>query len=148
MRTRTFSKAYGLAGARVGYTISTPDNAVLFDKIRNHFGMNRMAVEAAIAALADQAYLTEVLARIAASRETIARLALDAGLTPLPSATNFVAVDCGRDGVFARAIVDRLMADHGIFIRMPGVAPLNRCIRISTGRKRRWWCWRGRWGMW
>ncbi|SIR14541.1 histidinol-phosphate aminotransferase [Rhizobium sp. RU20A] len=133
IRTRTFSKAYGLAGARVGYTISTPENAVLFDKIRNHFGMNRIAVEAAITALGDQTYLAEALSKIAASRTEIARIAQEAGLKPLPSATNFVAVDCGRDGAFARAIVDRLMAEHGIFIRMPGVAPLNRCIRISTG---------------
>ena len=42
IRTRTFSKAYGLAGARVGYVISTPGTAQAFDKIRNHFGMNRI----------------------------------------------------------------------------------------------------------
>lgn len=133
IRTRTFSKAYGLAGARIGYAISTPGTAQAFDKIRNHFGMNRIGTEAAIAALADGAYLTEVLGKIAASREKIAAIAISNGLKPLPSATNFVTVDCGRDAIFARAIVDRLMQDHGIFIRMPGVAPLNRCIRISTG---------------
>jgi histidinol-phosphate aminotransferase len=43
-----------------------------------------------------------------------------------------VAIDCGRDGVYARAIVDGLM-EEGVFIRMPGVAPLNRCIRVSVG---------------
>ncbi|OLP58017.1 histidinol-phosphate aminotransferase [Xaviernesmea oryzae] len=133
MRTRTFSKAYGLAGARVGYVISTPDNAAAFDKIRNHFGMNRVATAGALAALADQAYLQTVLTRIDASRERIGRIASACGLVALPSATNFVAIDTGRDEGHARAIVDRLMADHGVFIRMPGVAPLNRCIRISTG---------------
>ncbi|KQV43452.1 MULTISPECIES: pyridoxal phosphate-dependent aminotransferase [unclassified Rhizobium] len=133
VRTRTFSKAYGLAGARVGYAISTPGTAQAFDKIRNHFGMNRMATAGAIAALQDQDYLEKVLAEIAASRARISGIATRNGLTPLPSATNFVAIDCGRDAVYARAIVDGLMADHGIFIRMPGVAPLNRCIRISTG---------------
>ena len=133
VRTRTFSKAYGLAGARVGYAISTPGTAQAFDKIRNHFGMNRMATAGAIAALRDQDYLEKVLAEIAASRARISGIATRNGLTPLPSATNFVAIDCGRDAVYARAIVDGLMADHGIFIRMPGVAPLNRCIRISTG---------------
>jgi histidinol-phosphate aminotransferase len=133
MRTRTFSKAYGLAGARVGYVISTPGTAQAFDKIRNHFGMNRIGTAAALAALADKAYLAGVLENIAASRDRIAEIALGNGLKPLPSATNFVTIDCGADAVFARAIVDRLMADHGIFIRMPGVAPLNRCIRISTG---------------
>ncbi|MBP2547463.1 histidinol-phosphate aminotransferase [Neorhizobium galegae] len=132
MRTRTFSKAYGLAGARVGYAVTTPENAKSFDKIRHHFGMARISVAAALAALQDQDYLAEVTARIARSRDTIAAIALENGLSPLPSATNFVAIDCGRDGTYARAIVDGLM-DHGVFIRMPGVAPLNRCIRVSTG---------------
>ncbi|WP_075290262.1 pyridoxal phosphate-dependent aminotransferase [Pararhizobium arenae] len=133
VRTRTFSKAYGLAGARVGYAITTAGTAQAFDKIRNHFGMNRMATAGAIAALKDQDYLRQVLDQISASRTQISMIADRNGLKALPSATNFVAIDCGHDAVYARAIVDRLMADHGIFIRMPGVAPLNRCIRISTG---------------
>ncbi|WP_154719893.1 pyridoxal phosphate-dependent aminotransferase [Ciceribacter sp. T2.26MG-112.2] len=132
LRMRTFSKAYGLAGARVGYAFGTPETVLAFDKIRNHFGMPRLSTEAALAALADQAYLTDVVARIVAARERIAAIATANGLVPLPSATNFVAIDCGRDGVHARAIVDGLM-QHGVFIRMPGVAPLNRCIRVSTG---------------
>lgn len=132
IRTRTFSKAYGLAGARVGYTISTPENTSAFDKIRHHFGMNRLATEAALAALEDQAYLGEVIGKIAASRERIGGIARENGLQPLPSATNFVSINTGGDGTRARAIVDGLM-EHGVFIRMPGVAPLNRCIRISTG---------------
>jgi histidinol-phosphate aminotransferase len=132
IRTRTFSKAYGLAGARVGYAISTPGTALAFDKIRNHFGINRLATAAALAALKDQAYLSEVLANIHAARERISAIARTNGLIPLPSATNFVAIDAGRDGTYARAIVDGLM-QHGVFIRMPGVAPLNRCIRVSVG---------------
>ncbi|SIP93381.1 histidinol-phosphate aminotransferase [Rhizobium sp. RU35A] len=133
MRTRTFSKAYGLAGARVGYVIAAEGNAKAFDKIRHHFGMARVSVAAALAALKDQAYLAEAIAAIGRSREKIAAIAAANGLAALPSATNFVAVDCGRDGTYARAIVDGLM-EHGVFIRMPGVAPLNRCIRISAGR--------------
>jgi histidinol-phosphate aminotransferase len=132
IRTRTFSKAYGLAGARVGYAISTEGTAKAFDKIRNHFGMNRIAVAAALAALKDQTYLAEVVGKIADSRQRIAEIAAANGLRPLPSATNFVAIDCGRDATYARAIVDGLL-EHGVFIRMPGVAPLNRCIRVSAG---------------
>lgn len=132
IRTRTFSKAYGLAGARVGYAISTPENAAAFDKIRHHFGMNRLATEAAIAALADQDHLARVIGWIAHSRTRIAEIARQNDLAPLPSATNFVAIDVGGDGTRSRAIVDALMA-HGVFIRMPGVQPLNRCIRVSTG---------------
>jgi histidinol-phosphate aminotransferase len=132
MRTRTFSKAYGLAGARVGYAISTPETARCFDKIRNHFGMNRLATVAALAALKDQAYLSDVIGRIHAARDRIAAIARDNGLEPLPSATNFVAIDCGRDGRFSRSVVDGLL-EHGVFIRMPGVAPLSRCVRVSVG---------------
>lgn len=132
IRTRTFSKAYGLAGSRIGYVIAGEDTALAFDKIRNHFGLNRIGVAAAIAALADQGYLHEVLGKIGAARERIATIARTNGLLPLPSATNFVTVDCGRDGLYARAIVDGLM-EEGVFIRMPGVAPLNRCIRVSVG---------------
>ncbi|WP_455872638.1 pyridoxal phosphate-dependent aminotransferase [Rhizobium yanglingense] len=135
VRTRTFSKAYGLAGARVGYAISTPGTALAFDKIRNHFGMNRLATAAALAALKDQAYLAEVVGNIHAARERIASIARANQLSPLPSATNFVAIDAGRDGPYARSIVDGLM-QHGVFIRMPGVAPLNRCVRVSVGPER------------
>ena len=94
--------------------------------------MARISTAAALAALADQDYLGKVIDRIAGSRERIAQIARDNGLTPLPSATNFVAIDCGRDGAYAKSIVDGLM-DYGVFIRMPGVAPLNRCIRVSAG---------------
>ena len=135
LRFRTFSKAYGLAGARVGYAIGAPQTVRAFDKIRNHFGMPILSLVAAEAALADQAYLQAVIGRIRTSREEISAIATENGLNPLASATNFVSVDCGRDGTYARAIVDALGA-RGIFIRMPGVAPLNRCIRISTGPHR------------
>jgi histidinol-phosphate aminotransferase len=50
----------------------------------------------------------------------------------LPSATNFVAVDCGGDGTFARRVLEELAA-RDVFVRMPGVAPLDRCIRVSAG---------------
>ena len=134
LRFRTFSKAYGLAGARVGYVIGHADVIKAFDKIRNHFGMPRLSQVAALAALKDQAWLTHVVGQVQAARERIYDMARANGLKPIASATNFVAVDCGRDGVFAKSLVDKLL-QHGIFVRMPGVAPLNRCIRISAGTK-------------
>ncbi len=132
IRTRTFSKAYGLAGLRVGYAIGEAETIRAFDKVRNHFGVNRMAQVAAEAALSDQEYLREALARIDAAKMRIASIATDNGLRPLPSATNFVAIDCGADGAHARRVLERLVA-RGIFVRMPGVERLNRCIRISAG---------------
>lgn len=133
IRFRTFSKAYGMAGARIGYGIAHPVVATAFDKIRNHFGVNRMAQAGALAAFEDRDYLSETLEKVAQGRAKITQIAQDNGLTPLPSATNFVAVDCGQDGAFARAVLTALAA-RGVFVRMPGIAPLDRCIRISTGR--------------
>lgn len=132
IRMRTFSKAYGLAGARVGYAIAAPELITAFHKVRNHFGMNRAAQAGALAALEDQAWLCEVQGRIADARARIGQIALANGLVPLPSAANFVTLDCGRDGVFAKSILDALVA-RGIFVRMPFVAPQNRCIRVSCG---------------
>ncbi|MGR3371417.1 pyridoxal phosphate-dependent aminotransferase [Pseudooceanicola nanhaiensis] len=132
IRMRTFSKAYGMAGARVGYAIGAPSLIAIFERIRNHFGMNRTAQIGALAAFEDRDWLAHVQAQVAAAREEIARIARDNGLTPLPSATNFVTVDCGGDGARARALVAAL-ATRGVFVRMPFVAPEDRCIRISCG---------------
>ena len=134
LRFRTFSKAYGLAGMRVGYAIGHADVIKAFDKIRNHFGMGRLSQIAAIAALKDQTWLNHVMSEVKISREQIYKIAQANNLKPIQSATNFVAIDCGQDGAHARKIVDGLLR-HGIFIRMPGVAPLNRCVRISCGTK-------------
>ncbi|MBQ4827053.1 pyridoxal phosphate-dependent aminotransferase [Leisingera sp. HS039] len=132
IRMRTFSKAYGMAGARVGYAIGHPDLIAAFNKVRNHFGMNRAAQAGALAALQDQDWLASVLAQIGGARHRIAGIAAENGLSALPSATNFVAIDCGHDGVFAKAVLDGLV-DQGIFVRMPFAAPQNRCIRVSCG---------------
>jgi histidinol-phosphate aminotransferase len=86
----------------------------------------------ALAALADQDWLRSVQARTVAARARVAGIAVANGLRPLPSATNFVTIDCGRDGDYARRVLAELGA-RGVFIRMPGVAPLDRCIRISLG---------------
>jgi histidinol-phosphate aminotransferase len=132
IRMRTFSKAHGLAGARVGYALAAPDLVTAFGKVRNHFGMNRAAQAGALAALEDADWLEYVKTQIATSRDRIAKIARENGLTPLPSAANFVAIDCGRDGVFAKSVLDGLVA-RGIFVRMPFAAPQNRCIRVSCG---------------
>lgn len=132
IRVRTFSKAYGMAGARIGYAIGPTGLIAGFDRIRNHFGVNLIAQAGALAALADQDWLSHIRAEVATSRARIGDIAAASGLVALPSATNFVALDCGRDGLFARRVLDGLDR-AGIFARMPGVAPLDRCIRISCG---------------
>ncbi|PTV95880.1 histidinol-phosphate aminotransferase [Rhodobacter aestuarii] len=132
IRMRTFSKAHGLAGARVGYALGHPDLISAFDKIRNHFGMSRISQAGALAALSDTTWLAYMRRLVDGARETIAQIARDNGLTPLPSATNFVAVDCGQDGAFATAVLEELAAAD-VFVRKPAVAPQDRCIRISCG---------------
>ncbi|MBC7833103.1 MAG: pyridoxal phosphate-dependent aminotransferase [Hyphomicrobium sp.] len=133
LRLRTFSKAYGLAGARIGYCIGNPRVIRAFEKIRNHYGINRVGQIGALAALEDQEYLAEAVGRIVRSRDIIGAIARANALAPLPSAANFVTIDCGRDGDFSKRVLDGLLA-HDVFVRMPGVAPLNRCIRVSCGR--------------
>lgn len=132
VRMRTFSKAYGLAGLRCGYAIGHPDTIRVFEKVRNHYGMNRMAQAGCLAALQDQAYLAEIVARTAAGRERIAGIAAGHGLKALPSATNFVAIDCGHGGAFALKVMQELLA-RDIFVRKPMVPVLDRTVRISIG---------------
>lgn len=133
IRLRTFSKGYGMAGARVGYAIGAAPLIAAFDKIRNHFGMGRIAQAGALAALGDRDWLAQVQARVAAARDSLSAVARDNGLRPLPSATNFVTMDCGGDGALARRVLAELVA-RDIFVRMPFVAPHDRCIRVSVGR--------------
>ncbi|MFQ0814860.1 histidinol-phosphate aminotransferase [Brucella anthropi] len=132
LRMRTFSKAYGLAGIRCGYVVGSADAIRSFDKIRDHFAVNLLAQAAAIAALKDQAYLRDVVAKIHAGRDRIAAIAEANGLSPLPSATNFVTIDCGKDGAFAASVLNGLIA-RDIFVRKPGAPVLDRCIRVSVG---------------
>ena len=132
IRMRTFSKGYGMAGLRVGYAIGPAPLIMAFNKVRNHFGLGRIAQAGALAALADPDHLNWVRAQVIAARHSFGRVARENGLVPLPSATNFVALDCGSGGDFARRVLTELLA-RDIFVRMPAVAPLDRCIRVSLG---------------
>lgn len=131
IRFRTFSKAHGMAGARIGYSIASASITQAFDKIRMHFGVNRIAQIGALASLQDPGHLRSIVEEVARGRAEYASLASRLGLKALPSATNFVAIDMGS---YERAknTMDTLLK-RGVFIRMPGAAPLNRCIRVSVG---------------
>ena len=131
VRLRTFSKAHGLAGLRIGYAVADPEVIRAIGKIRNHFGVNRFAQAAAMAALDDPGFTAGVVAEVARGRADYAALATDCGCSPLVSATNFVAIDVG-EAERAQAMLQALEAE-GVFIRMPGVTPLNRCIRVTVG---------------
>jgi histidinol-phosphate aminotransferase len=119
-RVRTFSKAHGLAGGRVGYLIAHADLIEAIGKVRNQFEVSRLSQMAALASLA-----------VAKGRAEYEALAHDLGFSTIPSTTNFVCMDVGGEAR-ARAILD-LLLERGVFIRMPGAPPLNRCIRVTVG---------------
>src|SRR5579863_3155341 len=132
IRLRTFSKAHGMAGARIGYAVAPQETIQAFDKIRHHFGVNRVAQEGALASLGDADFIRGVAQAVEAGKRDYERLAGELGLKTLPSATNFVAIDLGTT---ERAVTTmrRLLEEESVFVRMPGVVPLNRCIRVTVG---------------
>lgn len=132
VRTRTFSKAYGLAGMRVGYAICEAGFISAFDRVRNHFGVTRLGQVAALAALADQGWLQHVVAQVAGARKRLYGIAGDSGLASVPSQANFVAIDCGRDGDYAMRVL-KALERRGVFVRKPMAPGLDRHIRISVG---------------
>lgn len=130
LRLRTFSKAYGMAGARIGYAIGHAETIAVFEKIRLHFGVNRVAQAGALAALGDAAYLRSVVRAVQEGRDELAVLAYSLDLSTLPSATNFVAFDLGtRDRAHA---VMRALAERDVFARLPGAPPLDRLVRVTV----------------
>lgn len=133
IRYRTFSKAYGMAGMRIGYAIAHPDMITSFNKIRNHFAVNRLAQIAALASLQDQAFLPHVTKLVENGRQRVYAFAKKRNLAYLSSATNFVAVDLECDQNASQLLVE--LNKHGVFIRMPGVSPLNQFIRVGIGNK-------------
>ena len=131
VRMRTFSKAHGMAGARIGYVVAHRNMVGALDKVRNHFGVNRVAQAGALASLGDGEFVREVVREVERGRREYVELADELGLPTLPSATNFVAMDIGG-GDRARALMAALL-ERDVFVRMPGVAPLDRCIRVTVG---------------
>jgi histidinol-phosphate aminotransferase len=131
IRLRTFSKAHGLAGARVGYAIAHEDTIGAINKIRMHFGVNLVAQAGALASLRDPYFVSQVVDQVSQGRKDYYAMAENLGLKSIPSATNFVTIDMGS---FERAknTLSSLL-QNGVFIRMPGAAPLNRCIRVTVG---------------
>lgn len=132
IRTRTFSKAYGLAGMRVGYAIGEARFISAFDRVRNHFGVTRLGQVAALAALAEQDWLRQVVDRVVAARARLYAIAQQSGLSAVPSQANFVAIDCGRDGDYAMGVL-KALEKRGVFVRKPMAPGLDRHIRISVG---------------
>lgn len=127
--TRTFSKAYGLAGLRVGYSLSHGDVADLLNRVRQPFNVNSVAQDAALAALDDSAHLKATVQLNQAGLQQL-QSGFDAmGLRAIPSVANFVAVDVQQKGT---AVYDALLR-HGVIVRPVANYNMPNHIRVTVG---------------
>jgi histidinol-phosphate aminotransferase len=134
MVNRTFSKAFGLAGLRIGYILCDPVLASYFNRVRFPWNVSQVAIAAALAALQDVPDQQVKRQNIIAGRNFIfAEINKLPGLKAFPSEGNFVLIDAGNLGVDSLVIRDR-MAEKGIFIRpMSGHNMPRGFIRITVG---------------
>jgi histidinol-phosphate aminotransferase len=130
--SRTFSKAYGLAGLRIGFGVAQPGISDLLNRVRQPFNVNSLAQAAAIAALADESFL-QLSARVNADGYRQLTAAFEAlGLEYLPSFGNFVLVRVGSDDQ-AGARVNLALLKQGVIVRPVGNYGLPQWLRVSVG---------------
>lgn len=127
--SRTFSKAYGLAGLRVGYSLSSPEIADILNRVRQPFNNNSLALAAAVAALADSEHLQRTVANNTAGMRQLTEGFKTLGLDWIPSAGNFVSVDLRREGLPIYEALLRL----GVIVRPVANYEMPRHLRISIG---------------
>ncbi len=127
--TRTFSKAYGLAGLRVGYAVSHPQVADLLNRVRQPFNVNSLALVAATAALGDLEHLERSRTLNRAGMQQLQDACRQWGLSWLPSVGNFLCVDVGRSG---REMFLELLK-RGVIVRPVDNYGLPHFLRISIG---------------
>ena len=126
---RTFSKAYGLAGLRVGYAVGDPELVGWLDRIRMPFNVNLPAQQACIEALKDQAFVKRGVAAIGIARETLAHSLRSLGFAVQDSATNFLFM---RSPMAARECFKALLR-QGIIVRPLEEYGLSQHLRITVG---------------
>lgn len=128
--TRTFSKAYGLAGLRVGYGVSSPGVADILNRVRQPFNVNGVALAAATAALEDDAHVTRTVRINREGMHLLTEAFSALGLEFIPSAGNFVCVDLGCP---AAAIYERLLRE-GIIARPVANYGMPNHLRVTVGQ--------------
>jgi histidinol-phosphate aminotransferase len=132
---RTFSKAYGLAGMRVGWCYAAPDVVESILKIRPPNSITTASLAAAEAAMRDRAYLESVCAEIAELRREFSELALSLGLSVLPSSANFVLIGCPGDIPMPAAELNAKLRENGIILRPMDSYDLPVHLRITIGSR-------------
>ncbi len=126
--TRTFSKAYGLAGLRIGYSVSHPDVADVLNRVRQPFNVNSLALAAAEAALEDHEHLAKGLACNIAGMQQYMNTCADLNLDYIPSIGNFICVKVGE----AATIYERLLRE-GVIVRPVANYDMPEYLRITIG---------------
>jgi histidinol-phosphate aminotransferase len=129
--TRTFSKAYGLAGLRVGYAVSHADIADILNRVRQPFNVNQMALVAANAALKDNDHLDRGIQINSDGMDQLTQGFDRLQLPYIPSAGNFVCVEVGPD---AANIYQRLLQE-GVIVRPVANYKMPNHLRVSVGLK-------------
>jgi histidinol-phosphate aminotransferase len=127
--TRTFSKAYGLAGLRIGYSFSSPEMADILNRVRQPFNNNTLALVAAEAALEDSEHLQNTIKVNAEGMQQLTEGFKNLGLTWVPSAGNFVSVDLNEP---AQPIYESLLR-KGVIVRPVANYEMPNHLRISIG---------------
>jgi histidinol-phosphate aminotransferase len=126
---KTFSKAYALAGLRLGYAVADHAICQMLDRIEETFFLNRAATAAGQAALADTAWLERSVAAINKGRAYLASGLTELGCRVVPSQANFLLVDVGVD---ANVLFERLMR-RGLILRPAGVWGYPKHLRVTVG---------------
>lgn len=126
---RTFSKAYGLAGLRVGYGFAAPEVVDAIQRAREPFNVNLVAQSAAIAALEDRAHLEKAIEINREGRDRLTAAFREFGAKPVESLTNFILADLGEP---AEPWFQALLR-QGVIVRSGHVLGLPSCLRVSVG---------------
>jgi len=126
---RTFSKAYALAGLRVGYGVMDPELVDYIDRVRQPYNVSTVAQVAAIAAMEDEAHLAKSVALCAAGRIQLEEGLRKLGMGWVPSQANFVVVHTKIDGDRAQ----HEMKSHGILVRSMGAYAMPHSVRVTVG---------------
>lgn len=129
--TRTFSKAYALAGLRIGYLLADAGVVGVLERLRESFNVNALAQVAALAALGDSAHLQRVCEWTRNERSWLEAGLGSRGYRVLPSQTNFLLVDLGHDA----AGFEQHLFDRGIIVRPMAGYGLGHTVRISLGTR-------------
>jgi len=136
---RTLSKAYALAGIRVGYALADPGVIALVDLVRDSYNVSRLSQAAALAALGDPDYHVGIVDKIKGTRDFyLRRWGLERGWFTFPSQANFISTEprdsLGRTGpAVAKAAFDFLFSRKVLVRHFPSDALTASCLRISVG---------------